>query len=125
MDLLGMAALRKMFRGAGKPVPKDNVLFSAAMAGDLVGNAFYYSSSGLSGDRHVIARSTVLGVMAGIGALALPRPLGLDDAPSRRTTATALMTVGLYTLGGLAAGAAMRLLQRRQRVSVPAEGLAL
>ncbi|MDB5252731.1 MAG: hypothetical protein JWP27_1900 [Flaviaesturariibacter sp.] len=125
MDLLGMQAIRKLLRNADQPVPTEKTLFTAAMAGDLVGNGLYYGVGGLAADRDVVSKSAFLGLTAGVGALLLPKPLGLSDAPSRRTTGTAVLTIALYTVGGLAAGIVMKALQARRCVAVPAGSLVL
>ncbi len=46
-----------------------------------------------------------LGLAAGAGALVLPKPLGLGEAPKSRRPATRIMTVAWYLIGGLAAAA--------------------
>ena len=113
MDLLGMQALRKLIAGARAAQPATGTLFLYSLAGDLLANALYYSLGGMN-NRNVILRSTALGIAAGLGAVFMPGPMGLDPKRSRRTTATALMTVGLYTLGGLATGLALKWLQRKR-----------
>jgi hypothetical protein len=104
MDVLGMRAIAKTLRAAGKEPPSDETLFNWTMAGDLVGNGLYYSLAGC-GKNHLL-RGSVLGLAAGIGGVALPGPLGLGSEPSSRTPQTSAMTVAWYLLGGLAAGAA-------------------
>jgi hypothetical protein len=52
----------------------------------------------------------LLGLGAGLCALALPPLIGLGKKPTRRTRETKLMTVGWYVAGGLATAAALRLL---------------
>ncbi|WP_207906198.1 hypothetical protein [Flaviaesturariibacter aridisoli] len=113
MDLLGMQALRKLIAGAKGQQPSSGKLFLYTMAGDLLANAIYYSIGGIN-NRNVVLRSALLGFAAGLGGVFLPGPMGLDEKPSSRTTATALMTVGLYTLGGLVTGLALKWLQRKR-----------
>lgn len=105
MDVLGMRAIVKMFGAAGSEPPDEPELRELALIGDLVSNAAYYSLAGVGSADGAPARGALLGLVAGVGALVLPGPLGLGTAPSRRTPATALMTVAWYTLGGLVAGA--------------------
>lgn len=124
MDLLGEQALSKLLTKAGQPVPEDDALYAITMAGDVVSNALYYSVAGFGDPKTAPLKGTLLGLAAGIGAIALPGPLGLSEAPSKRTTETVIMTVALYTLGGLAAGVAMRLLNRRKRLA-PVEELVM
>lgn len=106
MDVLGMRALTQSFHAADQSPPPHDTLFGLSMAGDLVANSLYYSLIGVGSSRHIWQRGAALGFMAGIGAVVLPGPLGLGSAPSNRTTATQMMTVAWYTVGGLATAAA-------------------
>ena len=124
MDLLGEQALSKMLTRADQPVPEEDTLYALTMAGDIVSNALYYSMAGIGDAKTAPLKGTLLGLAAGIGAITLPRPLGLSEAPSKRTTETAVMTVALYTLGGIAAGYAMQWLNLRKRLA-PKESLVL
>jgi hypothetical protein len=108
MDVLGMRAIAKSLRKADQQPPTGDRLFYASIAGDLVSNTLYYSFTGTGSG--VWGRGAMLGLVAGIGAVALPGPLGLGEAPSNRTTRTQVMTVALYLAGGLAAAGASRLL---------------
>jgi hypothetical protein len=114
MDVLGKRALAAGVRTVGAEAPSGAQLHAAALAGDLVANTAYYSLVGLGGAEGAVARGGLLGLVAGLGAVFLPGPLGLGTAPSRRTPQTAAMTVAWYTLGGLVAGAAYRSLQKRE-----------
>jgi hypothetical protein len=113
-DILGMRALAKIFRKVDTQSPPDDQLYPLTLAGDLVGNAFYYSLVGTAGGLSALARGTALGLAAGLGALALPGPLGLGSRPTNRTTATRVMTVAWYLTGGLAAAGVSALLARSQ-----------
>ncbi len=106
MDLLGMRALARGFEAAGAEPPPPGELHTLALVGDLVSNAAYYTLVGSKPSAW--ARAGALGLAAGIGAVALPPKLGLGAAPSRRTHATAAMTVAWYTLGAFAAAAVAR-----------------
>ncbi|RYZ21885.1 MAG: hypothetical protein EOO16_11360 [Chitinophagaceae bacterium] len=124
MDLLGMQAIRKMLHKGNASQPNTAQLFWITMAGDLVTNALYYSLGGVKAKNPVV-RGAILGLAAGIGGVLLPGPMGLDERNSSRSTATALMTIGIYTLGGLAAGLALRLLQRKREPKHPPAELVL
>ncbi|MFC5270664.1 hypothetical protein [Adhaeribacter terreus] len=106
MDLLGMRAIAKTMRAANTEPPAEEKLFGITMAGDIVANALYYSLAGC--DKNAWLRGSMLGLAGGLGGVALPGPLGLGTAPSGRTTQTKVMTVAWYLLGGLAAAAAAR-----------------
>jgi len=75
------------------------------MAADLASNSAYYSLVAAGKRERALATGAVLGLMAGVGAVLLPAPLGLGVGPTDRTMETKLMSVGLYVAGGLAAGA--------------------
>jgi hypothetical protein len=103
MDVLGMRAISKMMKKAGKEPPANDTLHTWALVGDVVSNSLYYSLSGTG--RDAWWRGALLGAGAGAGALLLPGPLGLGTDPSNRTTSTKAMTVAIYLLGGLVAAA--------------------
>ncbi|MDX5347146.1 MAG: hypothetical protein LPJ89_03410 [Hymenobacteraceae bacterium] len=106
MDILGMRSLTKIMESADEEPPEGSTLHSMAMAGDMVSNSLFYSLTGTGKDAWW--RGAGLGLAAGLGAVYLPGPMGLGEAPSNRTTKTQIMTVAWYTLGGLAAAAASR-----------------
>ena len=102
LDLLGERSLNKVLRAAGGKALKGQALFEATLAGDILSNAATYALIG-TGKRATV-KGALLGAVLGIGAVVLPGPLGLGKTPSQKTPATELMTIGLYTLGGLVAG---------------------
>ncbi|QJW90556.1 hypothetical protein HNV11_14790 [Spirosoma taeanense] len=102
-DILGERSITKGFQKAGKQPPTGNKLYGLAMLGDVTSNALYYSLVGL-GKNAPILTGAALGVLAGVGAVTLPGPMGLGEAPTKRTEATVVMTVGWYLFGGLVAG---------------------
>jgi hypothetical protein len=114
MDLLGMTALSKMLKNADKNVPGRSKLYGWTLAGDIVSNSLYYSLAGIGKTKGAVLRGGLLGLAAGIGAVLLPKPLGLNEEYSNRTTSTKLMTIGLYLAGGLITAAVLRALHKRQ-----------
>lgn len=116
MDRLGMQAIEKGLKKAGKKVPREDALFTAALVGDLVSNALFYSAAGIGKEENIWKRSAALGLAAGVGAVLLPKPLGLSSKYSNRTLTTQLMTVGLYVTGALVTTAVIKLLNRKKRV---------
>jgi len=105
-DLLGERSIRIGYRKAGETPPTGTSLYVQAMAGDVFSNAVYYSLAGLN-PRQPLLTGAALGVLAGVGAVTLPGPLGLGEAPTKRTTATVAMTIGWYLFGGLVTGAVL------------------
>lgn len=110
MDVLGMRAIARSLMAMGQEPPADGKLHDLALVGDVVSNSLYYSLVGLGPREGVWVRGAALGLAAGIGAVVLPKPLGLGNAPSNRTGQTTAMTIGWYLLGGLAAAAAYSLM---------------
>ena len=115
MDRLGMQAIAKGLRKAKRKVPRQDALFTIAMVGDIVSNAVFYSAAGIGSEKNIWKRSAVLGLAAGLGAVLLPKPLGLNDKYSNRTVATQIMTVGLYVTGALVTTAVIKLLNKKKQ----------
>lgn len=108
-DILGERSLQKIMRAAGGSPPADEEkLYGPAIVGDVLSNTAYYSLIGTAKPEDAYAVGTALGLAAGVGAVVLPGPWGLGEAPTNRTTATKVMTVGWYLLGGLVTAAAFR-----------------
>jgi hypothetical protein len=112
MDVLGERAIAQTSEALFGARPHGKHLHEAALAGDLAANSAYYSLVGLGQPEGAVARGAALGLAAGLGALALPGPLGLGSKPSNRTPETQLMTVAWYVIGGVAAGLTYRILSR-------------
>jgi hypothetical protein len=114
MDVLGRRALER----AAKVIPFPKFRTGPekqrwALGGDLVANTLYYALVGAGRPEKIVQRGIALGALAGLGALALPGPLGLGTQPSRRRASTSAMTFAWYFAGGLAAAGAYRALSRR------------
>ena len=108
MDIVGARALSGAMRSAGHEPPQAERLYAATMAGDVISNAVYYSAISNGGRRGLWGRAAVLGLAAGLGAVYLPRPLGLGDPPHSEHLRNRLLTVALYLAGAFAAAAAAR-----------------
>lgn len=105
MDVLGMRAMAAMQRRAGIAVDDRDTLRRQTLAADLVANSAYYALVGAGSREGIWARGLALGLLAGVGALVLPRPLGLGAPPSVESRRNQAMTIAYYTLGGLVAAA--------------------
>lgn len=103
MDVLGKRALRGMARQAGAPISGSRDLERETLTGDLIANTAYYALIGAGRAEHVVARGLALGLLAGVGALLLPRPMGLGEPPNAHNPATQIMTVAWYVIGGITA----------------------
>jgi len=106
LDILGMRSIAKGMRMAGQQPPDH--LHDTALAGDLFANTAYYSLVGAAGSEKAMLTGSLLGVGAGLGAVVLPKPMGLGVGPSDRTMGTQAMAVSLYLTGGMLAAAAYR-----------------
>ena len=114
VDVIGMRAIAWPMREVGAEPPPRDALFYLTMAGDLAGNALYYSLVGLGDPHRVWLRGSLLGLAAGLGAAFLPPVLGLGQQPGARYPATQAMTVAWYSIGGLAAAAAFQALSEKE-----------
>jgi hypothetical protein len=110
-DVLGMRTLAIALRALDTPPPRDEVLHRWALLGDLIANSLYYSFVGIGAVRHAWRRGALLGLLAGVGAVVLPGPLGLGNEPTNRERSTQVMTVLWYLTGGLAAAVAAKRLR--------------
>jgi hypothetical protein len=112
VDLIGKEALTKLAGSAGIEPPKGKDLYLATLAGDVFSNALYYSAIGKAQKKHLIITGLGAGLTAGIGALALTKPIGLSDAPVTRTGTTKALTVAWYVFGGLVAALTIKSLRK-------------
>lgn len=114
MDLLGMNAVARLMKGNNILTQTAGKLFPIALAGDLVSNSLYYSMADTPNRKSTLIRGSLLGLGAGLGAVVLPKTLGLSDDATTRTLKTKVLTVAWYVIGGLAAAAAMNLLDKNK-----------
>lgn len=112
MDIIGEEAVTRAFQNADAKPPMGNTLTGLTLAGDLGANTGYYAMIGGANDKDLLLRGAEYGLLAGIGALSLPSPMGLNDEPVTRTTKTKILTVGLYLLGGLATALTIKAIRR-------------
>jgi hypothetical protein len=114
MDILDMELVRKGLRSMNKEVPGKDELQRWAVGGELFADTVYYGLAGIGGKKGVWLRGALLGFVAGVTAVVLPKPLGLPEEPSNKTLGTQLMTIGLYLMGGLVAAAITQLVDNAQ-----------
>lgn len=115
LDVLGMRAIAKSMKMAGRRPPGRDRLHDIALAGDIAANSLYFSTVGMGDRDGAVMCGAALGLAAGIGAITLPEPLGLGTVPEKPTAATKAMTIGLYMLGGLVSALAYQLLAPKDR----------
>jgi hypothetical protein len=104
LDLLGMRAL--------SDVTSPENLRAKALASDLTLNTLYYSIVGASDPEDAPLCGAALGVTGGIGAVALPGPMGYGEDLTNRTRKTQALSIAYYTAAGLIAGMIYRSLAR-------------
>lgn len=114
LDLLGENAVAKLMKGNG-PVPQI-VQKYFPIAGDLISNSLFYGMAKGNNSSNTLLRGTLLGLAAGVGAVVLPKQMGLPAQHTARTTETKLLTVAWYVIGGLVASFAINALDRGSKV---------
>jgi hypothetical protein len=113
MDLLGMNAVARLMKGNNILAVTAGKLFPVALAGDLVSNSLYYSMADTGDKQQTLIRGGLLGLAAGLGAVVLPKTLGLNEEATTRTVKTKVLTVSWYLIGGLVAAAAINLMDKK------------
>ena len=109
-----MRGIRRPLEALGYDPPRGRTIRGAALGGDLLSNGLYYSRAGAGDGESAWRRGLVLGLLAGLGAALLPPVIGLGNQPNRRTPWTQLMTIGWYTVAGLGAAAAARVIDEAE-----------
>ena len=105
LDTLGRRAIVRAMEKMRLPSPSEGSLQGLALTGDILFNSLYYSFVGVGSRKSALLRGSLLGLGAGLGAVFLPKYLGLGAKPTNRTPATKAMSVAWYVAGGLAAAA--------------------
>jgi hypothetical protein len=114
LDLLGMNAVAKIMKGSGIKPTSSGQLKPVSLAGDLISNSLYYGmASGAPDKKSTLIRGALLGLGAGVGAVSLAKPLGLDERASMASVKTKVLTVAWYVVGGLVAAAVINLLEKK------------
>ena len=113
MELLDMDALSKVLKSINVKLPEQHELLKLTTAGEIVSHTLYFSLVGTGNKKSVWLKGLLSGLFAGITAVALPKPLGLNQPLSNRTPKTEIMTIGMYLFGGLAASGACKYLTNK------------
>jgi len=108
IDILGEEALEKSLDYFDAEIDSEQNLYKATLAGDILSNALYYSAIGAGAPQYVWPRAVAIGLAAGVGAITLPEPLGLDDKPVARSAKTKALTIGYYVVGALVTAAIVK-----------------
>jgi hypothetical protein len=102
LDLLGENAVAKLMKGNGALPQIAQKYFP--LAADLISNSLFYGMARGNNSSNTLLRGTLLGLAAGVGAVVLPKQVGLPAQHTARTNETKLLTVAWYVVGGLVAG---------------------
>ncbi|KQR71466.1 hypothetical protein [Pedobacter sp. Leaf176] len=111
IDLLGEEAVNVIMDKAGKPIHDDKKLYATTLAGDLLANTLYYSAIG-AGGKYTWTKAITLGLSAGLGAVKLARPLGLNEKTVARNDKVKVLTVLYYLSGALVTAGVIKALKR-------------
>lgn len=117
LDILGKRAIAYPLMEADVEPPPNSELYWYTLGGDLAMNTLYYSLVGFGDKENALRNGALLGLLAGVGAVALPEPMGLGEEMTARTQETQMMTVAWYLAGGLAAAAAFQALSEDSEAS--------
>jgi hypothetical protein len=98
-DTMDLDAPRKhnFFSGDSDVPPK---YFSGGITGGIFNNAMHHSMSGLS-DKNTDARSGILGIASGLGAIYLPEFLGLNKEHKGASEKKHEALIAIYSLAGV------------------------
>lgn len=105
MDLLAMNALAKFLNLPQEKLNNNPEAYNLTLLGDIISNSLYYSLIGIGGKNKIALKGATLGLLAGIGAVVLPKYLHLNSGYSGRTEETKALTILLYLLAGIVASA--------------------
>lgn len=112
IDLLGEEALQKGLETVDAKINDAENLYKAALGADIISNTMYYATIGAGKDQNLWKRALTIGLTAGIGAVTLPEPMGLDENPVSGTLQKKAMTVGYYVAGALVTAGLLKLMAR-------------
>lgn len=112
VDLLGEEALQKTIQYFGGNLDNKKDLYKVTLAGDILGNTLYYSLIGAGNPKYLWPKVAMMGLSAGIGAVRLPEPMGLDPEPVAKNNQIKALTVGYYVLGAAVTGLVLSLLKK-------------
>lgn len=105
LEILGLRLATVAFNKAGIEPPRGFPLKIMALIGALISNSIFYGL-GLGKPKTAWLRGGALGLAMGIGAVTLPRTLGVGDDTTARTPMAKAGTIAWYVLGGLLAALA-------------------
>jgi|GEM_PF-162458 len=112
IDELGKESINKSLDKLHLNQLKGDPLYLTTLVSDVVSNSLYYSLIPNEQFKILWPKSVLYGLAAGIGALVLPKKLGLQSKPVTHTKQTKILTVGYYVFGALVTAVTYSLLKR-------------
>ena len=94
INKLGEEALLKMTDNTPINITGEKNLYAATLVGDIVSNGMYYATTATKSN-------LTSGLLAGVGAIVLPKKMGLNENPVASNNKKKIMTVGYYVFGAL------------------------
>lgn len=113
VDLLGEEALNKGLSHFDAEIKSEDALFNTTLVSDLVSNAVYYSLIGSGDKKNILSRTLGLGLLAGAGAITVPKHVGLNPQPVTKNQQVKLLTVGYYLFGAIVTGTILALSNKK------------
>jgi hypothetical protein len=114
VDSLGMNALSKILKGfKDSTLTEEQELFELTHVGEVLSNALYFSIAGFGSKKNLMLRSALLGLTAGLGALVLPRYLGIEE--NGRSNKSKILTITRYLAGSLLAASTIKTMEKSNK----------
>lgn len=101
-------AVNKSLEKINLQIKDEDKFYNATMAGDVLSNGLFYTLT-------PFRMSTVFGALGGLGAIVLPKKLGLDNTPIAGTDKKKMITVGYYIFGAMVASGIYKTLTYNER----------
>lgn len=105
---MGEQVIDKSLEVVNLQVKDPDKLYNATVAGDVFTNGIYYALTPFK-------MSTLVGALGGLGAIVLPKKLGLDNEPIAGTDKKKMITVGYYVFGALVAAGIYKVLTLNEK----------
>ena len=113
LDLLGEEALQKSTKALNLPIPSGDKLYNVTIVGDILSNGTYYAAIGIGSEKFLVLKALGYGLSAGLAAIKLPEPLGLDDRPVASSDERKIMILGYYVFGALVTAGVLRMMSKK------------
>jgi len=114
LDLFGQQGLDRALTAAGKDPLRGNARYWTALLGDLAINTAVFALAGAGSKKRTLPQGLAAGAVMGAAMLLSAKPAGIDPDTTGRNAKEKGMTLAYYLIGGLAAGALIRLLEERK-----------